>query len=60
MKVEMIPTVPSTAALSLGARTLAGSIACPVHLHNLAGFVVQGHGSVDLCQIVGIVLVELG
>ena len=29
MKVEMIPTVPSTAALSLGARTLAGRIAVP-------------------------------
>ena len=37
-----------------------GSIAGPVHLHNLTGFVVQVHGGVDLCQIVGIVLVELG
>ena len=38
----------------------SGSIAGPVHLHNLTGFVVQVHGGVDLCQIVGIVLVELG
>ena len=38
----------------------SGSIAGPVHLHNLTGLVVQVHGSVDLCQIVGIVLVELG
>ena len=38
----------------------SGSIAGPVHLHNLAGLVVQVHGGVDLCQIVGIVLVELG
>ena len=36
------------------------SIAGPVHLHNRTGFVVQVHGGVDLCQIVGIVLVELG
>jgi len=38
----------------------SGSIACPVHLHNLTGLVVQVHGGVGLCQIVGIVLVELG
>ena len=38
----------------------SGSIAGPVHLHNLTRLVVQVHGSVDLCQIVGIVLVELG
>ena len=36
------------------------SIAGPVHLHNPTGFVVQVHGGVDLCQIVGIVLAELG
>ena len=38
----------------------SGSIAGPIHLHNLTGFVVQVHGGVDLCQIVGIVLAELG
>ena len=38
----------------------SGSIAGPVHLHNLTGLVVQVHGSVDLYQIVGIILVELG
>ena len=38
----------------------SGSIAGPVHLHNLTGLVVQVHGSVDLYQIVGIVLAELG
>ena len=38
----------------------SGSIAGPVHLHNLAGLVVQVHGGVYLCQIVRIVLVELG
>ena len=37
-----------------------GSIAGPVHLHNLTGLVAQVHGSVDLYQIVDIVLAELG
>ena len=38
----------------------SGSIAGPVHLHNLTGLVAQVHGSVDLYQIVDIVLAELG
>ena len=38
----------------------SGSIAGPVHLHDFARLVVQVHGGVDLCQIVSIVLIELG
>ena len=38
----------------------SGSIADPVHLYNLTGLVVQVHGSVGFCQIICVILVEMG
>jgi len=37
-----------------------GSVASPVHLHDLAGLMIQVHGGFGLCQIVGVILIELG
>ena len=37
-----------------------GNVASPVHLHDLAELMIQVHGGVGLCQIVGVILIELG
>ena len=34
-------------------------VACPVHLKDLSGFVIQVHGGVCLCRVIPIILFEL-
>ena len=36
----------------------SGSITSPVHLHNLAGLVIQMHDGIDFCQVIRVILVE--
>ena len=37
-----------------------GGVAGPVLLHNLTRFVIQMHGGIGFCQVIRVVLVELG